>query len=114
MDLRIRLTPEERKKLLKKKEIVSLVAEETGYLEYEVEDILNSFVMKIADALSENRPVRIEHIVTLIPRMTVKRSFKSGLTGEIHTTVPKWTVKPIVNDYLKARANNEETAYTED
>lgn len=60
-----------------------------GYHLYEVEDVLNAYLVELKDAMINHEVVDMSIVGKLGSRIQGERTFKSGLTNEMVTVVPK-------------------------
>lgn len=71
----------EKRKSKKYKQLIDMVANSSGYHQYEVEDVLNHLVGNIQVLLAENMPVKISGIGTLRVKKMKIRGVPDGYGG---------------------------------
>ena len=61
--------------------MIKLIAKEINYNVYEVADVIEGLRRVTTNALCEGREVKIEHLITLIPKVNKPKNFKNLQTG---------------------------------
>jgi len=69
---------------LNQKELIALIAKKTGYLKYEVEDILEGLRYVITDAIVNDRDVYLRHLFTVMQKKIPPRNMINQKTGEYY------------------------------
>ena len=85
---------------LTKKELIQLVAAESKYHYYEIEDVLESYYRVIHDQLILGKDVHIEGVVKLRHRLNPARYLKNK-QREVYLCKPSRTIKAVINEELQ-------------
>lgn len=85
---------------LTKKELIQLVAAESKYHYYEINDILSSYYRVIHDQLILGKDVHIEGVVKLRHRLNPARYLKNK-QREVYLCKPSRTIKAVINEELQ-------------
>lgn len=64
------------------KDLVSLIAAKTGYLKYEIEDVLEGFRYVVTDALINDKEVCLQHLFTVKQKKIPPRNMSRNLAGK--------------------------------
>ena len=90
-------------------DLVTKLAQQSGYFKYEISDILQSLAIVVRKELQEDREVYLEGIGSIIRTEKDERVFVSGLTGERFIKKPKIGAKIRIDKYLSNAINMKET-----
>lgn len=88
--------PKEVKKLINRKELISLISQSSGYHKYEVEDFLKHFVKVMQDAVIDDNKVKIEGLGVFQLKHYKPRTFYSAFNDLEYSvkTAPALSLKP--------------------
>lgn len=87
------------------KALINLVAAETGYLVYEVEDVLEGLRKVITELLLNDKEVKLGYLFNIKPKVTAPRNLISPITGEPFVSKGSIGLSIRPNAYLKKLMN---------
>lgn len=93
-------------KVIKDKALLKQIAEDSGYRLYEIEDILNSLAICIADNANSGYDTLIKGIGTFRLKPGYEMTGKSNLTGEEYKTRSKNTLSLRIDSLMSNSLNN--------
>lgn len=80
------MTKKDKSNYINRADLVELIASHSDYFLYEVEDVLDSLVSVLTNALIEGKTIRIERLGTFAPKLSRPRKFFNVKKGEFQVS----------------------------